>query len=100
MRARYSVFEKAWNRAPLELAACFLNHEDRAHESCCFSLGARLCGRVAWGTQPATALRTARARPCENLSMPFSRVVENRIREAMAQGQFENLPGAGRPCER
>jgi hypothetical protein len=34
---------------------------------------------------------------CENLAMPFSRVAENRIREAMAQGQFENLPGAGRP---
>jgi hypothetical protein len=29
--------------------------------------------------------------------MPFSRIAENRIREAMAQGQFENLPGAGRP---
>lgn len=29
--------------------------------------------------------------------MPFSRLAENRIREAMAQGQFENLPGAGQP---
>ena len=29
--------------------------------------------------------------------MPLSRIAENRIREAMAQGQFENLPGAGRP---
>jgi hypothetical protein len=29
--------------------------------------------------------------------MPFSRIAENRIREATAQGQFENLPGAGRP---
>src|SRR5215471_15864838 len=29
--------------------------------------------------------------------MPFSRVAENRIREAMAQGQFDNLPGAGQP---
>jgi hypothetical protein len=29
--------------------------------------------------------------------MPFGRLAENRIREAMAQGQFENLPGAGRP---
>jgi hypothetical protein len=29
--------------------------------------------------------------------MPFSRIAETRIREAMAQGQFENLPGAGRP---
>jgi hypothetical protein len=29
--------------------------------------------------------------------MPFSRIAENRIREAMAQGQFENLPGAGQP---
>jgi hypothetical protein len=32
---------------------------------------------------------------CDNLSIPFSRIVENRIREA--QGQFENLPGAGKP---
>lgn len=29
--------------------------------------------------------------------MPFSRIAENRIREAMAQGEFENLPGAGQP---
>jgi hypothetical protein len=29
--------------------------------------------------------------------MPFSRIAENRIREAMAQGQFDNLPNAGRP---
>ena len=29
--------------------------------------------------------------------MPFSRIAENRIREAIAQGQFENLPGAGQP---
>jgi len=29
--------------------------------------------------------------------MPFSRIAENRIREAMAEDQFENLPGAGRP---
>jgi hypothetical protein len=29
--------------------------------------------------------------------MPFSRVAENRIREALAQGLFENLPGAGQP---
>ena len=27
--------------------------------------------------------------------MPFSRIAENRIREAIAQGEFENLPGAG-----
>jgi hypothetical protein len=31
--------------------------------------------------------------------MPFSRVAENRIREAMAQGEFDNLPGAGRPLD-
>ena len=36
---------------------------------------------------------------CENGSMPFSRIAENRIREAMAQGQFERLPGAGRPLD-
>ena len=29
--------------------------------------------------------------------MPFSRIAENRIREGMASGRFENLPGAGRP---
>jgi DnaJ-like protein len=29
--------------------------------------------------------------------MPFSLVAENRIREAMAEGQFDNLPGAGQP---
>jgi hypothetical protein len=32
-----------------------------------------------------------------NVSMPFSLIAENRIREAMAQGEFENLPGAGEP---
>jgi hypothetical protein len=29
--------------------------------------------------------------------MPFSRIAENRIKEALEQGQFENLPGAGQP---
>ena len=29
--------------------------------------------------------------------MPFSRIAESRIREAMEQGQFDNLPGAGQP---
>ena len=29
--------------------------------------------------------------------MPFSRLAENRIREAIAEGHFENLPGAGQP---
>jgi DnaJ homologue, subfamily C, member 28, conserved domain len=29
--------------------------------------------------------------------VPFSRIAETRIREAMAQGEFENLPGAGKP---
>jgi len=29
--------------------------------------------------------------------MPFSRVAETRIREAIAQGEFENLPGKGKP---
>jgi Domain of unknown function (DUF1992) len=27
--------------------------------------------------------------------VPFSRVAENRIQEAIASGEFENLPGAG-----
>jgi hypothetical protein len=29
--------------------------------------------------------------------MPFSLIAEKRIREAIAQGHFANLPGAGRP---
>ena len=29
--------------------------------------------------------------------MPFSRIAERRIREAIAQGDFDNLPGAGKP---
>ena len=29
--------------------------------------------------------------------MTFSRIAENRIREAMEQGAFDNLPGAGEP---
>ena len=33
----------------------------------------------------------------DTVSMPFSRIAENRIREALEQGQFENLPGAGQP---
>src|SRR5215475_14576001 len=29
--------------------------------------------------------------------MPFGRIAETRIREAIAQGDFESLPGAGKP---
>ena len=29
--------------------------------------------------------------------MTFDRLAENRIREAMEQGEFDNLPGAGQP---
>ncbi len=29
--------------------------------------------------------------------MPFSRVAEQRIKEAIAQGELSNLPGAGKP---
>jgi hypothetical protein len=29
--------------------------------------------------------------------MPFSHIAEKRIREAITQGHFENLPGAGQP---
>ena len=29
--------------------------------------------------------------------MPFSRVAERRIREAMEHGEFDRLPGAGKP---
>jgi hypothetical protein len=31
--------------------------------------------------------------------MSFSRVAEERIREAIARGEFDNLPGAGRPLD-
>jgi len=31
--------------------------------------------------------------------MPFSRVAEQRIREALAEGRFDNLPGAGQPID-
>ena len=34
---------------------------------------------------------------CENGFVSFSRIAENRIAEAMARGDFDNLPGAGRP---
>jgi hypothetical protein len=29
--------------------------------------------------------------------VPFSRIAESRIQEAIAQGHFEKLPGAGKP---
>jgi hypothetical protein len=29
--------------------------------------------------------------------MPFSRIAERQIREAIERGEFENLPGAGKP---
>lgn len=29
--------------------------------------------------------------------MPFTRIAENRIRAAIARGEFERLPGAGKP---
>jgi DnaJ-like protein len=31
--------------------------------------------------------------------VPFSRIAENRIQEAMASGKFESLPGAGEPLD-
>ena len=31
--------------------------------------------------------------------MPFSRVAELKIREAMAEGAFDNLPNAGQPLD-
>lgn len=31
--------------------------------------------------------------------MSFTRITEGRIREAMEQGVFENLPGAGKPLD-
>jgi hypothetical protein len=31
--------------------------------------------------------------------MSFERLVENKIREAMEQGEFDNLPGRGRPLD-
>jgi len=31
--------------------------------------------------------------------MPFSHVAENRIRHAIAEGEFDNLPNAGQPVD-
>ena len=31
--------------------------------------------------------------------MAFSRIAENRIQEAIASGEFENLPGSGEPLD-
>ena len=31
--------------------------------------------------------------------MPFSRIAELRIRDAMEQGKFDDLPGAGKPLD-
>jgi hypothetical protein len=31
--------------------------------------------------------------------MAFERIAENKIREAMSAGAFDNLPGAGRPVD-
>ena len=31
--------------------------------------------------------------------MSFERLVENKIREAIANGEFDNLPGRGRPLD-
>jgi hypothetical protein len=31
--------------------------------------------------------------------MPFNRIAENKIREAIAEGKFDNLPGAGTPLD-
>jgi hypothetical protein len=34
---------------------------------------------------------------CDNVLVPFSRTAESRIREAIARGEFDDLPGAGKP---
>ena len=31
--------------------------------------------------------------------MPFSHIAENRIRQAIADGEFDNLPNAGQPLD-
>jgi len=31
--------------------------------------------------------------------MPFDRIAEGKIREAMEDGQFDNLPGSGKPLQ-
>jgi hypothetical protein len=41
----------------------------------------------------------ADAPACENAVMGWERIAENRIREAMQQGEFDNLPGAGKPID-
>ena len=57
-------------------------------------------GRPGWPIVSAqnVAHWASAAKPlCDNVSMPFSRIAENRIREAIDRGEFENLPGAGQP---
>ena len=34
---------------------------------------------------------------CDNFPVPFSRIAESRIREALERGEFANLPGEGKP---
>ena len=36
---------------------------------------------------------------CHTICVPFSRLAENRIREALAQGEFDNLSNAGQPLD-
>ena len=36
---------------------------------------------------------------CENVFVPFSRFAESRIKAAVERGEFENLPGAGKPLK-
>ena len=36
---------------------------------------------------------------CDNSPVPFSRIAESRIQEAIASGEFDNLPGAGAPLD-
>ena len=31
--------------------------------------------------------------------MPFGRLIENKIREAIERGEFDNLPGKGKPLD-
>jgi hypothetical protein len=62
----------------------------------------RVDRRLRWKTaallqHEAMSERRSAAESCDNVSMPFSHIAEKRIREAIAQGQFENLPGAGQP---
>jgi hypothetical protein len=55
------------------------------------------CNGRAWLEAGGWGLAGSRRQVWENGLMPFSRVGESRIKAAVERGEFENLPGAGKP---